>query len=273
MMESRKHRIYPTNPLGIIALFVFFIEAISTFSLKILADTHSEYVSALVYFIILFPSAIAVMFFLTLWCKREALFAPGDFKDESNFLSLFPDNSDPIALDLNSIFSTIAAQKASTPPNTTQGKKLNKVERSFALSAATLGVQSNLSPENLGPIIKKLESLPWRKPLDPQVASYLTLLYRRVGKVKKAISILSEVLSLGVQSESLSKKEQAHFLYNLACYNSLLSADSDKDKFTQRALAHLKRAIDINEKYKRKAQTDPDFDPIRNSGEFIEVIS
>ena len=80
-MDNKKTKVYPTNPLGIIALFVFLIEAISSVSLKILVDGCSEYVGTLVYFIISYPSAIAALFFGTLWFKREALFAPGDFKD------------------------------------------------------------------------------------------------------------------------------------------------------------------------------------------------
>lgn len=40
MSESIQEKVIPRNPLGIIALFVFFIEAVATVSLKIVADTH-----------------------------------------------------------------------------------------------------------------------------------------------------------------------------------------------------------------------------------------
>lgn len=60
-------KIYPKNPLGIIALFVFLIEAISTVSLKFLLDAQSPFVGPIVVFIISFPSVVVILFFITLW--------------------------------------------------------------------------------------------------------------------------------------------------------------------------------------------------------------
>ena len=74
------------NPLGIISLFVFFIEAIATVSLKIAVQT--EYVGHIVWFIILFPTMIVFLFFGTLWVKRESLYAPMDYSDPRAFQSL-----------------------------------------------------------------------------------------------------------------------------------------------------------------------------------------
>ena len=85
-MET-KSRLYPSNPLGIIATFVFFIEAITASSLHLLRD-HHDLLEKVVYFIIAFPTFIALAFFAILVTKREALFAPGDFKDEENFVKL-----------------------------------------------------------------------------------------------------------------------------------------------------------------------------------------
>lgn len=82
-----KSRLYPANPLGIIATFVFFIEAITASSLHLLRD-HHDLLEKIVYFIIAFPTFIAIAFFAILVAKREALFAPGDFKDEENFVKL-----------------------------------------------------------------------------------------------------------------------------------------------------------------------------------------
>ena len=88
MENEIKKKIYPKNPLGIIALFVFFIEAISTVSLKFMIDGSSEFIGHLVWFIILYPSVIAFLFFITLWCKRESFYGPSDFKDDTSFVSL-----------------------------------------------------------------------------------------------------------------------------------------------------------------------------------------
>ena len=66
------------NPLGIISLFVFFIEAIATISLRIAVDT--DYIGHIVWFIILFPTLIVLLFFITLWSKRESLYSPMEFR-------------------------------------------------------------------------------------------------------------------------------------------------------------------------------------------------
>ena len=75
------------NPLGIISLFVFFIEAIATVSLNIAIET--EYAGNIVWFIILFPTLIVLLFFITLWTKRESLYSPMEFREDKSFLELF----------------------------------------------------------------------------------------------------------------------------------------------------------------------------------------
>jgi tetratricopeptide (TPR) repeat protein len=74
------------NPLGIISLFVFFIEAIATVSLGVAIKT--EYIGHVIWFIILFPTLIVILFFVTLWTKRECLYSPMEFRDDGSFLGL-----------------------------------------------------------------------------------------------------------------------------------------------------------------------------------------
>lgn len=82
-------RIKGLNPLSIIALFVSFIEAVATISLKIVADFKNvETLQYIVIFIIAYPTLIAIIFFLLLWFKREALYAPGDYPDPHSFIDL-----------------------------------------------------------------------------------------------------------------------------------------------------------------------------------------
>jgi len=88
MDNNSKKRLYPKNPLGIIALFVFLIEGISTASLKFVLENQSQYVGHIVWFIILFPSLIALLFFGTLWWRRESFYSPEDFREDSSFISL-----------------------------------------------------------------------------------------------------------------------------------------------------------------------------------------
>lgn len=86
MADSKRDRWTPRNPLGVIALFVFLIETVATISLRAVAD--KPFASVLVWFIVLYPIGIAACFFLLLWFKREALFGPMDFADQSEFSRL-----------------------------------------------------------------------------------------------------------------------------------------------------------------------------------------
>jgi tetratricopeptide (TPR) repeat protein len=79
-------RFSPRNPLGIIALFVFLIEAIATISLKFVVDT--AFIAHLVWFVILYPTFISLAFFIFLWTKREAFYSPYDFRSDSTFHEL-----------------------------------------------------------------------------------------------------------------------------------------------------------------------------------------
>lgn len=115
MSSVLKDRATPGNPLGIIALFVFFIEAIATVSLGLAAKT--AYVGHLVVFIIAYPTFIALAFFVVLWFKREAFYTPSDFRDDTTFKDLLRrvqviDAKQDAAIlgpsvDLNDVFRTI----------------------------------------------------------------------------------------------------------------------------------------------------------------------
>jgi len=97
MSDSKRERWTPHNPLGMIALFVFLIETVATVSLHTIVEKPAALI--LVWFIVLYPIAIAATFFLLLWYKREALYGPGDLpegefsrlllevKDEANTFS------------------------------------------------------------------------------------------------------------------------------------------------------------------------------------------
>ncbi len=84
---EHKNRLYPSNPLGIIATFVFFIEAISASTVFIIKDNECL-LERVINFIIIFPSVIAGVFFLILIFKRQILFGPNDFKNDDSFIKL-----------------------------------------------------------------------------------------------------------------------------------------------------------------------------------------
>lgn len=83
MLESIKK---VSNPLTIIAIFAGLAEVSGTVILPFLKDdTQKLYV----WFLMIFPTLLILLFFITLNCNYKVLYAPSDFKDEENFLKLF----------------------------------------------------------------------------------------------------------------------------------------------------------------------------------------
>ena len=72
-----------SNPLTIIAIFAALAEVAGTVVLA-LVDVSIQ--SIFVWFVMLFPILIVLLFFLTLNFNPKVLYAPSDFRDEENFL-------------------------------------------------------------------------------------------------------------------------------------------------------------------------------------------
>lgn len=74
------------NPLTIIAIFAGIIEISGTLFLPFLADENQ---ALYVWFLMLFPALLILVFFVTLNFNHTVLYAPSDFKDENNFNNPF----------------------------------------------------------------------------------------------------------------------------------------------------------------------------------------
>jgi hypothetical protein len=81
-----KDAINSMNPVSIIAVFAALSEASAATALPFL---HEDNQGIYVWFLIIFPSALIFMFFLTLNFNYKALYAPSDFSNEKNFLKIF----------------------------------------------------------------------------------------------------------------------------------------------------------------------------------------
>lgn len=73
------------NPLTIIAMFAVIAEVSGTIVLPLL-DSSVQHIY--VWFLMLFPTILVGLFFYTLHRKRDALYGPGDYNDEKNFMDL-----------------------------------------------------------------------------------------------------------------------------------------------------------------------------------------
>jgi len=72
-----------SNPLTIIAIFAGLAETLATVALVKLPP---EIQGVFVYFVMVFPSGIVLLFFWVLYFKNTALYAPSDFDDQSHYL-------------------------------------------------------------------------------------------------------------------------------------------------------------------------------------------
>ena len=71
-----------TNPLTIIAIFAGLAEVSGSAVLPFLNPSAQD---RYIYFLMIFPVLLITFFFLILWNKHAVLYAPGDYRDETNF--------------------------------------------------------------------------------------------------------------------------------------------------------------------------------------------
>lgn len=75
------------NPLTIIGLFCGVVEVAGLIVMGT-GNLAPEAQRDLIWLVKWFPILLISLFFVTLWFKDKALYAPGDFKDEKNYLAL-----------------------------------------------------------------------------------------------------------------------------------------------------------------------------------------
>ena len=74
------------NPVSVIALFAALSEASAATALPFLDESNQR---IYVWFLIVFPSVLTSLFFLTLNFNYKVLYGPSDFSNEKNFLKVF----------------------------------------------------------------------------------------------------------------------------------------------------------------------------------------
>lgn len=75
------------NPLTIIAIFAAIAEISGTVVLPFIAPVYQ---ATYVWFLIIFPILLIILFFLTLNFNHKVLYAPSDYQNEDNFLRSLP---------------------------------------------------------------------------------------------------------------------------------------------------------------------------------------
>ena len=78
------------NPLTIIAIFAGLAEISGTGILPFIAEVNQ---AIYIWFLMIFPVVLVVLFFLTLNFNPKVLYSPSDFRDESNYMRIFQPSS------------------------------------------------------------------------------------------------------------------------------------------------------------------------------------
>ncbi len=74
------------NPLTLIAVFAGLSEAVSAAALPFIDESGAARL-ILVWFVVLFPSGLVLLFFVTLWASPQKLYGPGDFQSDGGYLA------------------------------------------------------------------------------------------------------------------------------------------------------------------------------------------
>ena len=89
MAESLVPRLAPArqvnNPLTLIGIFAGIAELAGT---VVLPFVEPAVQSKFVWFVMLFPVLLVMLFFITLWAVPHVLYAPSDWQDEGNFVRM-----------------------------------------------------------------------------------------------------------------------------------------------------------------------------------------
>ena len=95
------------------------------------------------------------------------------------------------------------------------------------------------------------------EPHDIRIWLMIALCQKRVGRCDLAIVSLENALCTEPNSTVV--------LYNIACYHALA-------KHAEKCIKYLKRCLFLDPKFKRFVENEPDFNFIRNSEEFRDIL-
>lgn len=123
------------NPLTIIAIFAGISEISATAVLPFISESIQK---IFIWFIILFPFFLLVLFFITLWTKHHVLYAPSDFSSDENFLKVIPSTGQEIKeklIEETNDLKEISQKSVSTTDEVAESIKYNYNEPGFDTSA------------------------------------------------------------------------------------------------------------------------------------------
>ena len=89
-LNNMKENTIIKNPLTVISIFAGLAEVAGTAVLPFVNEANQN---TYIWFLIIFPTLLVVLFFITLNFNPKVLYAPSDFRDENNYMDLFRPSS------------------------------------------------------------------------------------------------------------------------------------------------------------------------------------
>ena len=139
------------NPLTLLAVFAGLSEVAMT---TVLPFLPTENQCIFMWFVMVYPTLLACGFFYMLIWKREALYAPSDFKDDSTWLAVMRDKERKI-LEKYPVERAIASESAQADSDNTYVKKGGLEANKFYTFLKSLG----LTHENIELITSSVDNV------------------------------------------------------------------------------------------------------------------
>lgn len=135
-----------SNPLTIIAIFSGIAETLATIALVQLPPDIQK---TFVYFVMIFPAGLVLLFFYVLYFKNTVLYAPSDFEDQKHYLEA-NNLKEKVNSEIDKIFQEI--NKGAT--------KLTKDEIEQVKTTVTATINTESLPSDTQLILKALRTSP-----------------------------------------------------------------------------------------------------------------
>jgi hypothetical protein len=212
------------NPLTIIAIFAGLAEVLGTIALKLVA---ADLQSTFIWFVMMFPTLIVLLFFVTLNFNNKVLYAPGDYKNQEDFLrAMWGVNR--LSVDLDKVQVQLSEAKKEIEEGIKKigeagDQERPKLERGLMLIGS---VQENIEStrESAGDVVSELNVASESGDLAPSSAIVLlgaedrwftpSEIAQRAGVTEqKAIATLSKLQRMGIAKLAASRTGA---LYKLA---------------------------------------------------------
>lgn len=181
------------NPLSVIALFVLLVEAIATVTLVNVANV-AHIALPLVWFVVGFPTLIALLFFATLWWRHQFLYSPMEYRSDESFLSA-----------MRKLQQIEARQEAAdlNPQTADEAQSLSVVDRLLSLGDVRAAVKVGrtfLEVQQYEPAKRVFEHILSRTPRtdESRFKPLANLAYAEIGlgNYEAAIKHLEETLAI-----------------------------------------------------------------------------